>query len=110
MNSASHLAWPFFDEAHRVFKTQLQEWTTKQFADQHGHDESRDAIDRECVSLVKALGQGGWLKPAIAGTVHGGAAEVIDTRTICLLREELAWHHGLADFAFAMHGACNGWF
>jgi acyl-CoA dehydrogenase len=93
---------------HRVFKTQLQDWTTKQFADLHGHDESRDAIDRECVSLVKALGQGGWLKPAIAGKQHGGAAEVIDTRTICLLREELAWHHGLADFAFAMQGLGSG--
>ena len=108
MNSASHLAWPFFEEAHRVFKTQLQDWTSKQFADQHGHDESRDAIDRECVSLVKALGQGGWLKPAIAGKAHGGASEVIDTRTICLLREELAWHHGLADFAFAMQGLGSG--
>ena len=108
MNSGSHLAWPFFDEAHRVFKTQLQEWTSKQFADQHSHDESRDAIDRECVSLVKALGQGGWLKPAIAGKAHGGASEVIDTRTICLLREELAWHHGLADFAFAMQGLGSG--
>ena len=108
MNSASHLAWPFFDEAHRVFKTQLQDWTSKQFADQHSHDESRDAIDRECVSLVKALGQGGWLKPAIAGKAHGGASEVIDTRTICLLREELAWHHGLADFAFAMQGLGSG--
>ena len=108
MNSASHLAWPFFDEAHRVFKTQLQEWTSKQFADQHGHDESREAIDRECVSLVKALGLGGWLKPAIAGKAHGGASEVIDTRTICLLREELAWHHGLADFAFAMQGLGSG--
>jgi acyl-CoA dehydrogenase len=108
MNSAFHLAWPFFDEVHRVFKTQLQDWTTKQFANLHGHDESRDAIDRECVSLVKALGQGGWLKPAIAGKQHGGAAEVIDTRTICLLREELAWHHGLADFAFAMQGLGSG--
>ena len=108
MNSAAHLAWPFFDEAHRGFKTQLQDWTMKQFADLHGHDESRDAIDRECVSLVKALGQGGWLKPAIAGKQHGGASEVIDTRTICLLREELAWHHGLADFAFAMQGLGSG--
>ena len=108
MNSASHLAWPFFDEAHRNFKTQLQEWTSQQFANQHGHDESRDAIDRECVSLVKALGQGGWLKPAIAGKAHGGASEVIDTRTICWLREELAWHHGLADFAFAMQGLGSG--
>jgi acyl-CoA dehydrogenase len=108
MNSASHLAWPFFDEAHRGFKTQLQEWTSQQFADQHGHDESREAIDRECVSLVKALGQGGWLQPAIAGKAHGGASDVIDTRTICLLREELAWHHGLADFAFAMQGLGSG--
>jgi acyl-CoA dehydrogenase len=108
MNSAAHLAWPFFDAHHRTFKTNLQTWTRQQFADLHGHDESRDAIDRECVSLVKALGQGGWLKPAIAGKAHGGVADVIDTRTICMLREELAWHHGLADFAFAMQGLGSG--
>jgi acyl-CoA dehydrogenase len=108
MNSAAHLAWPFFDEHHRTFKTNLQTWTRQQFAGLHGHDESRDAIDRECVSLVKSLGQGGWLKPAIAGKAHGGVADVIDTRTICMLREELAWHHGLADFAFAMQGLGSG--
>ena len=108
MNSAAHLAWPFFEASHRDFKASLQDWTSKQFANLHGHDESRDAIDKECVSLVKALGQGGWLKPAIAGKAHGGASEVIDTRTICLLREELAWHHGLADFAFAMQGLGSG--
>ena len=108
MNSAAHLAWPFFEEQHRTFKTNLQTWTSQQFAGLEGHDESRDAIDRECVSLVKALGQGGWLKPAIAGKAHGGAADVIDTRTICMLREELAWHHGLADFAFAMQGLGSG--
>jgi acyl-CoA dehydrogenase len=108
MNSTAHLAWPFFDESHRTFKNQLQTWTNQQFAGLHGHDESREAIDRECVSLVKALGQGGWLKPAIAGKAHGGAADVIDTRTICMLREELAWHHGLADFAFAMQGLGSG--
>jgi acyl-CoA dehydrogenase len=108
MNSAAHLAWPFFEASHRDFKASLQDWTSKQFANLHGHDESRDVIDKECVSLVKALGQGGWLKPAIAGKAHGGASEVIDTRTICLLREELAWHHGLADFAFAMQGLGSG--
>ena len=108
MNSAAHLAWPFFEASHRDFKVSLQDWTSKQFAGLHVHDESRDAIDKECVSLVKALGQGGWLKPAIAGKAHGGASEVIDTRTICLLREELAWHHGLADFAFAMQGLGSG--
>ena len=108
MNSASHLAWPFFEASHQAFKAKLQAWTSQQFANLHGHDESREAIDKECVSLVQALGQGGWLKPAIAGQAHGGASEVIDTRTICLLREELAWHHGLADFAFAMQGLGSG--
>ena len=108
MNSASHLAWPFFDASHQDFKAKLQAWTSQQFANLHGHDESREAIDKECVSLVQALGQGGWLKPAIAGQAHGGASEVIDTRTICLLREELTWHHGLADFAFAMQGLGSG--
>jgi acyl-CoA dehydrogenase len=108
MNSASHLAWPFFEASHQDFKAKLQAWTSQQFTNLHGHDESREVIDKECVSLVQALGQGGWLKPAIAGQAHGGASEVIDTRTICLLREELAWHHGLADFAFAMQGLGSG--
>ena len=108
MNSTAHLAWPFFEASHRDFKTQLQSWTQAQFGQAHAHDESRDAIDRECIALVRSLGQGGWLKPAVAGVVHGGASDVIDTRTLCLVREELAWHHGLADFAFAMQGLGSG--
>lgn len=108
MNAAAHLAWPFFEASHRDFKTQLQSWTQAQFGQGHAHDESRDAIDRECVALVRSLGQGGWLKPAVAGVLHGGASDVIDTRTLCLVREELAWHHGLADFAFAMQGLGSG--
>ena len=108
MNAAAHLAWPFFEASHRDFKTQLQSWTQAQFGQAHAHDESRDAIDRECVALVRSLGQGGWLKPAVAGVLHGGASDVIDTRTLCLVREELAWHHGLADFAFAMQGLGSG--
>jgi acyl-CoA dehydrogenase len=108
MNSTAHLAWPFFEASHRDFKTQLLSWTQAQFGQGHAHDESRGAIDRECVALVRSLGQGGWLKPAVAGVVHGGASDVIDTRTLCLVREELAWHHGLADFAFAMQGLGSG--
>ena len=108
MNSTAHLAWPFFEASHRDFKTQLQSWTQAQFGQGHAHDESRGAIDRECIALVRSLGQGGWLKPAVAGVLHGGASDVIDTRTLCLVREELAWHHGLADFAFAMQGLGSG--
>ncbi|TYZ47728.1 acyl-CoA dehydrogenase, partial [Ralstonia solanacearum] len=41
-------------------------------------------------------------------TAHGGAGEAIDTRAICLIRETLARHSGLADFAFAMQGLGSG--
>ncbi len=34
--------------------------------------------------------------------------EAIDTRAICLIRETLARHSGLADFAFAMQGLGSG--
>jgi alkylation response protein AidB-like acyl-CoA dehydrogenase len=57
---------------------------------------------------VRALGAGGWLRHAVGGTAHGGASEAIDTRAICLIRETLARHSGLADFAFAMQGLGSG--
>ena len=35
-------------------------------------------------------------------------AEEIDSRALCLARETLAWHDGLADFTFAMQGLGSG--
>ncbi|MDM4764628.1 acyl-CoA dehydrogenase family protein [Pelomonas sp. SE-A7] len=98
-----HLEWPFFDAAHRGLAEQLEAWC----AEHLGHVDHSN-VDEACKGLVKQLGQGGWLKHAIAGTALGGAAEVIDTRAICLLRETLARHDGLADFAFAMQGLGSG--
>jgi len=101
------LDWPFFDPAHRDFKQGLDAWCVQHLA--HGaHDESRVAVDAECLRLVPLLGQGGWLRHAVAGTAHGAAADHIDTRQLCLLRETLAFHNGLADFAFAMQGLGSG--
>ncbi|MNS91358.1 Acyl-CoA dehydrogenase [compost metagenome] len=39
---------------------------------------------------------------------HGGALPALDSRSLCLLRETLARHDGLADFAFAMQGLGSG--
>jgi acyl-CoA dehydrogenase len=97
------LDWPFFDAHHRALKSELQAWSH-----QHLTSHVQDDIDQACKDLVRALGDGGWLQHAIAGQRYGGLHEVIDTRSICLLREELAWHHGLADFAFAMQGLGSG--
>lgn len=98
------LDWPFFDDHHRHLKRDLQTWSRTHLT---SHDHEND-VDQACKDLVHALGHGGWLGHAIAGQAYGGQHAVIDTRSICLLREELAWHHGLADFAFAMQGLGSG--
>jgi alkylation response protein AidB-like acyl-CoA dehydrogenase len=99
-----HLAWPFFEDRHRELAAHLGAWAAQQLSGA-GHDAD---VDAQCRALVRELGAAGWLRHAVAGTAYGGAAEVIDTRAICLLRETLAFHHGLADFAFAMQGLGSG--
>lgn len=103
MSDTAYLDWPFFEPRHRELALALDAWAGPHVAAHHGDD-----VDTECRALVKSLGQGGWLRHAVAGTGHGGAAEVIDTRSICLIRETLARHNGLADFAFAMQGLGSG--
>jgi alkylation response protein AidB-like acyl-CoA dehydrogenase len=98
----AHLDWPFFQAHHREFAAALGAWADANMQPAHAD------VDAECRALVRQLGEAGWLRHAVAGTAHGGAREVIDTRAICLLRETLAWHHGLADFAFAMQGLGSG--
>jgi acyl-CoA dehydrogenase len=101
------LDWPFFDDSHRDFKSRLDVWCNEHLAHSH-HDESRDAVDAECIRLVRLLGSGGWLKHAVSGAAYGAASDVIYTRQLCLLRETLAFHNGLSDFAFAMQGLGTG--
>jgi len=98
----THLDWPFFDDRHREMGERLDVWAADHL--QHGDGD----VDAQCRALVKQLGDAGWLRHAVAGTRDGGMADAIDTRSICLLRETLAWHHGLADFAFAMQGLGSG--
>ena len=102
--NTTHLEWPFFDERHRELGAWLADGASAIFA---GHDAHQD-VDAACRQLVRQLGEAGWLRHAVAGAAHGGATEVIDTRAICMLREALAFHNGLADFAFAMQGLGSG--
>lgn len=96
------LAWPFFDEAHRQLGTQLDAWCTRELHVDHHAD-----TDATCVSLVRQLGRAGWLKYCVPAS-HGGALDKLDSRALCVLRETLARHDGLADFAFAMQGLGSG--
>ena len=103
MADTRYLDWPFFEPHHAELARTLDDWAGRHIADMHGTD-----VDAECHSLVKTLGAGGWLRHAVGGKAHGGAQEAIDTRAISLIRETLARHSGLADFAFAMQGLGSG--
>lgn len=98
MADRSFLSWPFFDERHRALADDLDAW-----AQTHVATIDHSDTDAACRTLVAALGQGGW-------TRHSGAeaGETLDVRTLCLIRETLARHDGLADFAFAMQGLGTG--
>ena len=96
---------PFFDAGHRDLESRLQVWARENLHD-ISHEEHD--VDDTCRELVRRLGQGGWLRHAVAGKAYGGHADHLDTRSLCLLRETLASHHGLADFAFAMQGLGSG--
>ena len=103
MSDTRYLDWPFFNPQHAQLARELDQWASKHISQTHSHD-----VDAECKALVKSLGRSGWLKYAIAGSAHGAASEVMDTRSICIIRETLARHSGLADFAFAMQGLGSG--
>jgi acyl-CoA dehydrogenase len=64
-------------------------------------------VDAGCRTLVRSLGAAGWLRYCVPAS-HGGALATLDSRTLCVARETLAYHDGLADFAFAMQGLGSG--
>ena len=94
MADQSFLRWPFFESRHRELAAALEEWCHAHLPVDHGD------VDAACRALVAMLGDGGWLQ-------HSGG-DKLDVRTLCLIRETLARHDGLADFAFAMQGLGMG--
>jgi acyl-CoA dehydrogenase len=98
MPDRSYLRWPFLDDAHRALAGELDAWAAAEVGSLAEPDEA--AIDEHCRALVSALADGGWLEPVVGAP--------IDVRALCLARETLAYHHGLADFAFAMQGLGSG--
>ena len=98
-----YLAWPFFDSYHQQIANRLTNWAGNELHQLHSAD-----VDQTCRDLVQQLGSANWLSYAVAGLDYGGFSERIDTRVVCLIRETLAYHSGLADFSFAMQGLGAG--
>jgi acyl-CoA dehydrogenase len=103
VSDRTYLDWPFFEPAHRELAARLNEWSRDNLSD--AHDDAD--VDDTCRKLVRRLGQAGWLRYAVPAS-YGGALPLLESRSLCLIRETLARHAGLADFAFAMQGLGSG--
>ncbi len=101
MADRNFLDWPFFDPRHRDLAAQAERW-----AGSHLRDIDHGDTDNACRKLVAALGAGGWLN--LTAVDPDDPSSGIDVRSLCLMRETLARHDGLADFAFAMQGLGTG--
>ncbi len=86
------LRWPFFEARHRELADRLEGW-----CDIHDFTHTDD-VDSACRSLVHDLGAAGHLQPCVGW----------DVRSLAVARATLAYHSGLADFAFAMQGLGSG--
>src|SRR5690606_39429350 len=98
MNPARWLEWPFFDQRHQELAEGLNEWCLRTLSAVDHSD-----TDAACRHLVSELGNAGWLRmvvPQGPDGQWGGRWPDIDSRAVCVMRETLARHDGLADFAF----------
>jgi alkylation response protein AidB-like acyl-CoA dehydrogenase len=97
MDRFAHYDWPFFEPRHGELAREIEAWASANLGDAHGED-----ADAVCRRLVTALGAAGFLRWCVPGGTD------FDVRSIALVREVLAYHAGLADFAFVMQGLGAG--
>ena len=105
MHAPPHLAWPFFDDAHRALAASVAAWTATLPVD--AHIERARLVQDASRHWVRSLGDAGYLRYCVPHA-WGGALPALDSRALCVLREALAAHDALADFAFAMQGLGSG--
>jgi alkylation response protein AidB-like acyl-CoA dehydrogenase len=103
MPDTTFLSWPFFAAPHRELARDLDAWCRREIAPLAGQEDSD--LDGTCREIVRRLGAGGWLRHAVPEDMEAGA---LDVRALCLIRETLGRHSGIADFAFALQGLGSG--
>src|SRR5580658_2173440 len=99
MADKSFLSWPFFTDRHRAVAGAIDAWGAANLPAPHAD------VDAACRDIVARLGRDGFLAHSAPDP---DAPAPLDVRTLCIIRETLARHDGLADFAFAMQGLGAG--
>lgn len=93
-----HLDWPFYEPRHRDLARVVEAWRMP--------PTDHADVDASCRAIVAALGSAGLLSVCVAEADRD--ASTLDSRSLCVMREHLAYQDGLADFAFAMQGLGSG--
>jgi acyl-CoA dehydrogenase len=109
MHRTAHLRLPFFDAQHRAFADELDQWANEAVREIEGvgAEAAHGDVDAICRRWVRALGAAGWLRHCVPAG-YGGAHDPLRSLYLVIARETLAWHSGLADFAFVMQGLGSG--
>jgi acyl-CoA dehydrogenase len=97
MPDRSFLDWPFLEDRHRALAAEAEDWARDNLA----HVDHADT-DAACRALARRMGAADLFRHCVP------AGEAADMRALCILRETLARHDGLADFVFAMQGLGSG--
>ena len=87
------LGWPFYEPHHAEVRGWADDWCAATRVDHDGN------VEAECRRLVRSLGETPLLQ-----LVNPYSPLGYSVRSLALVRERLAYHNGLADFAFAMQG------
>jgi acyl-CoA dehydrogenase len=85
---------PFFTEEHRNLAQSVAQFVAQEIEPRASAEDDIENLARDFVQLL-----------AHAGLLNYAVAESkLDTRALCLVREELAYSSALADLAFVMQG------
>ena len=92
---------PFFEASHYALADKVNAWREKHASLLHSHPEREfGPIARE---ILRALGEAGLIEHVLPQP-KGGAIARPDVRSICLIREALAYDSFLVDSMFVMQG------
>ena len=85
---------PFFTPEHRSLVESTSEFVVQEIEPRAADEENVEGLAREFVKLLAA-----------AGLLNYAVGESkLDVRSVCLIRETLAYSSSLADLAFVMQG------
>ncbi|SOE48558.1 acyl-CoA dehydrogenase family protein [Orrella dioscoreae] len=95
----SLLALPFYDDAHRELALALEDWVARHAS--AVRELASASVQERGRRYARLLGESGWL--AYAVDAPEGSPRP-DLRSVCLIREALAYLDDLLDFSFAIQG------